>query len=136
MATQRTGSPDTCDVACLHPELVQEARAALPPAEDAQELAAVFGVLADPTRVRLVAALAARELCVCDMANVVGLRQSTVSHQLRLLRALRVVRFRKEGRIAYYTLDDAHIRGLLERGLEHIRTAADRSPARRATQVA
>ncbi len=116
--------PDTCDVPCLHPEVVGAARAALLPHEEAQDLAAIFSVLADPTRVRLVAALAARELCVCDLANVLGLRQSTVSHQLRLLRALRVVRFRKEGRVAYYMLDDAHVTGLLAQGLEHIREAA------------
>jgi DNA-binding transcriptional ArsR family regulator len=116
--------PDTCDVACLHPEVVGAARATLLPHEEAQDLAAIFSVLADPTRVRLVAALAARELCVCDLANVLGLRQSTVSHQLRLLRALRVVRFRKEGRVAYYMLDDAHVTGLLAQGLEHIREAA------------
>ena len=68
-------------------------------------------------------ALAERELCVCDLANLVGMRQSTVSHQLRLLRALRIVRFRKEGRVAYYTLDDAHVGGLLAQGLEHVREA-------------
>ena len=118
--------PDACDVPCLHPEIVREARATLLPHEDAQDLAAIFSVLADPTRLRLVAALAERELCVCDLANVLGLRQSTVSHQLRLLRALRVVRFRKEGRVAYYTLDDAHIAGLLTQGLGHIR--ADGGP--------
>jgi len=125
--------PDTCDVACLHPEVVGAARATLLPHEEAQDLAAIFSVLADPTRVRLVAALAARELCVCDLANVLGLRQSTVSHQLRLLRALRVVRFRKEGRVAYYALDDAHVAGLLAQGLEHIREEAG---GRRAADVA
>lgn len=124
--------PDTCDVPCLHPDAVREARAALLPHEEAQDLAAIFSVLADPTRVRLVAALAERELCVCDLANVLGLRQSTVSHQLRLLRALRVVRFRKEGRVAYYALDDAHVSGLLAQGLEHVREAAGGAAADRA----
>lgn len=128
-------NPDSCDVPCLHPETVREARAALLPPDEAQDLAAIFSVLADPTRVRLVAALAARELCVCDLANVLGMRQSTVSHQLRLLRALRVVRFRKEGRVAYYALDDGHISGLLAQGLDHIREAAGvaaRPPAEQA----
>lgn len=125
-------TPDTCDVGCLHPEVVGAARAALLPHAEAQDLAAIFSVLADPTRVRLIAALAARELCVCDLANVLGLRQSTVSHQLRLLRALRVVRFRKEGRVAYYALDDAHVTGLLAQGLEHIREAAGTAAAVRA----
>src|SRR4051794_38728906 len=69
---------DSCDVHCLHPEVVRAARAALLSSGEAQDLAAIFSVLADPTRVRLVQALAERELCVCDLANVVGLRQSTV----------------------------------------------------------
>ena len=119
---QLTTDPlDTCDVPCLHPELVRAARATLLSNGEAQDLAAIFSVLADPTRVRLVQALAERELCVCDLANVLGMRQSTVSHQLRLLRALRIVRFRKEGRVAYYALDDAHVAGLLVQGLEHVR---------------
>ena len=91
--------------------------------EAAGRFARMFKALGDPTRVRLVQALAERELCVCDLANVLGLRQSTVSHQLRLLRALRIVRFRKEGRVAYYALDDAHVAGLLAQGLDHVREA-------------
>lgn len=110
-----------CDVRCLHPDTVRAAREQLLPPDEARELAAIFDVLADPTRVRIVQALAARELCVCDLANVLGMRQSAVSHQLRLLRALRVVRARKEGRVVYYALDDAHIAGLLAQGLEHVR---------------
>ena len=120
----QTGQLDTCDVACLHPEIVRAARERLLPPDEARDLAAIFATLADPTRVRLLQALAERELCVCDLANVLGLRQSTVSHQLRLLRALRVVRFRKEGRIAYYRLDDAHVAGLLAQGLAHVREGA------------
>jgi ArsR family transcriptional regulator len=115
---------DSCDVPCIHPEVVRAARETLLPSEDAHDLAAIFSVLADPTRVRIVAALAERELCVCDLANLVGMRQSTVSHQLRLLRALRIVRFRKEGRVAYYTLDDQHVSALLTQGLDHVREAS------------
>lgn len=136
MPVPRTTAPDTCDVPCLHPEVVAAARRELLPAEDARELADIFATLADPTRLRLVQALAGRELCVCDLANVLGLRQSTVSHQLRLLRATRVVRFRKEGRVAYYTLDDAHVAGLLAQGLEHVRGCATPAPAAAAAGVA
>lgn len=124
MAAPPMPAPDLCDVSCLHPEAVRAARETLLPAAEAQDLATIFGVLADPTRLRLVAALAGRELCVCDLANVLGLRQSTVSHQLRLLRALRIVRFRKAGRVAYYTLDDPHVAALLAQGLDHIREPA------------
>lgn len=133
MAGSTVPLPDTCDVPCLHPEIVQAARATLLPLGDAQDLAAIFSTLADPTRVRLVQALAERELCVCDLANLLGLRQSTVSHQLRLLRALRVVRFRKEGRMAYYTLDDAHVAALLAQGLEHVRELAGTASTSRRT---
>ena len=128
--------PDVCDVPCLHPEIVRVARETLLPYEEARDLAGVFSILADSSRVRLVQALAERELCVCDLANVVGLRQSTVSHQLRLLRALRVVRYRKEGRVAYYALDDAHIAGLLAQGLEHIREATGAGGRRSAAGAA
>ena len=129
MAAARATATDLCDVPCLHPEAVRAAREVLLPAAEARDLAAIFGVLADPTRLRLVAALSGRELCVCDLANVLGLRQSTVSHQLRLLRALRIVRFRKAGRVAYYTLDDPQVAALLARGLDPIRGPGGAAPA-------
>ena len=129
MAGGAGAAVDRCDVPCVHPEVVGAARATLLPPGEARELAALFGVLADPTRVRLVRVLAERELCVCDLANVLGLRQSTVSHQLRLLRDLRVVRVRKVGRVAYYCLDDAHVAGLLAQGLAHVREESARQVA-------
>jgi ArsR family transcriptional regulator, lead/cadmium/zinc/bismuth-responsive transcriptional repressor len=89
----------------------------------AEELAATFAVLGDPTRVRLVDALAHGELCVSDLATVVALSESAVSHQLRLLRSLRIVRARRAGRQVYYQLDDAHIRTLLDQGRRHIEEA-------------
>ena len=89
----------------------------------AEELAATFAGLGDPTRVRLVDALAHGELCVSDLSAVVGLSESAVSHQLRLLRSLRIVRARRAGRQVYYQLDDAHIRTLLDQGRRHIEEA-------------
>ena len=89
----------------------------------AEELAATFAVLGDPTRVRLVDALAHGELCVSDLSAVVGLSESAVSHQLRLLRSLRIVRTRRVGRQVYYQLDDSHIRTLLDQGRRHIEEA-------------
>lgn len=83
-------------------------------------LADIFKVLGDPTRVRLLHALALAELCVCDLAALVGLSESAVSHQLRLLRTLRVVRARRAGRLVFYALDDDHVIGLLEQGLRHV----------------
>jgi len=82
-------------------------------------LAEIFKVLGDPTRVRLAFALSHEELCVCDLANLLGVSQSAVSHSLRVLRQMKLVRFRKEGKIAYYALDDDHIARLLEQGFRH-----------------
>lgn len=93
----------------------------LPPESVFQDLAETFRVLADPGRVRLISALLeAGELCVCDLAEVTGLSQTACSHNLRLLRSSRLVRYRKQGRNVYYSLDDVHIRLLLEVGLQHV----------------
>lgn len=86
----------------------------------AVQLASTFRALSDPTRVRMVSALMPGELCVADLANLLGMTQSAISHQLRILRSLHIVRARKEGRVVYYTLEDDHIRDLFNRGLEHI----------------
>ena len=83
-------------------------------------LADTFKLLGDATRVRILDALARSELCVCDLARLLGLTESAVSHQLRLLRSGRVVKARRDGRHIYYTMDDAHIVGLFEQGLEHV----------------
>ncbi len=98
---------------------LEQARAALP--EDvALELAETFRLLSDPGRLRLIAALLeAGELCVCDLAEVTGLSQTACSHNLRLLRAQRLVRYRKRSRNVYYTLDDDHIRDLLDVARAH-----------------
>lgn len=87
--------------------------------EKAQILAETFQVLGDPTRVRIVHALSLSELCTSDLANVVGVSESAVSHQLRTLRQLHVVKSRREGKLVYYSLSDDHVRSLFEQGLEH-----------------
>jgi DNA-binding transcriptional ArsR family regulator len=110
----------TCQETVIHEDAVQQASQRLIDGLTATRLAQIFGALSDPTRLRLVSALSEGELCVCDLAAVLGMTQSAVSHQLRLLRNLNLVRFRKEGRVVYYTLDDEHVRQLFERGLEHI----------------
>ncbi len=111
---------DTCDINHLHPEDVRRARGALPDPAMAGDLSALFGALGDPTRVRLLAALATGPLCVCDLAAALGVTQSAVSHQLRLLRALHLVRARREGKLVWYALDDDHVRDLLAIGFTHI----------------
>ena len=113
---------ERCDVECLHPEHVGPLLGRLVRGDEAESFAAIFELLADPTRARLLHALSlARELCVCDLALLLGRSESALSHQLRLLRDRRVVTRRKVGRIVYYRLADAHIRHVLADGLRHVR---------------
>ncbi len=86
-----------------------------------KKLAETFKALGDPTRTQILYALAKDELCVCDIAYLLGKTQSAISHQLRVLRNLDLVKYRKEGKIAYYSLNDIHIRNLFTEGLEHVK---------------
>ena len=86
----------------------------------ATRLAETFQALSDPTRVRIISALSQAELCVCDLAACLGMTPSAISHQLRLLRTLRLVKASKRGRMVYYSLDDDHISGLFRHGMEHV----------------
>jgi ArsR family transcriptional regulator, lead/cadmium/zinc/bismuth-responsive transcriptional repressor len=96
-----------------------------------QEIAATFSVLGDPTRIRILDALADGELCVCDIAMLAGISDSAVSHQLRLLRGMRLVRPRRAGRQVFYTLDDQHIVELLRLAVTHVQESApDARPPR------
>jgi DNA-binding transcriptional ArsR family regulator len=112
---------ERCEVECVEPEKAAAVLQRLPGEAVTQELAETFRVLADAGRVRLILALLeGGELCVCDLAAVTGLSQTACSHNLRLLRAGRIVRYRRSGRNVFYTLDDAHIRLLLDVGLQHL----------------
>ena len=87
---------------------------------DVQELADLFKVLGDPTRIRIVQQLLNKEMCVMDIAEAMGMGQSAISHQLRVLRQARLVAFRKEGKTVYYSLNDEHVVMLLSQGIEHV----------------
>ncbi len=110
-----------CGVHALHPERVERAKAAIPEEEDTRAAVALLKALADPTRFRLLAALTASELCVCDLARLLGMSESAVSHQLRVLRQANLVAWRREGRQVFYRLADDHVRKLLAAALEHAR---------------
>lgn len=110
-----------CDVHAVHEESVAAARRDQSPGDDLAHLAETFQLLASPVRLRIVEALARRELCVCDLAAVVDRSQSSVSHHLRKLREMKLVRSRRDGRMTFYTLDDDHVTELFETGLEHVR---------------
>jgi ArsR family transcriptional regulator len=113
-------SGNHCAETYLHEEQVQAVIDKLVDDPTATRLAETFRALSDPTRVRIVSLLAEAELCVCDLAAALGMSQSAVSHQLRTLRDQRLVRWRRDGRQIFYTLDDDHVADLFRRGLDHV----------------
>ncbi len=117
-----------CDTTLVHEDAVEAALHGRADEDEVVYLADTFQMLASPTRLRIVEALALRELCVCDLAAVVGVSQSAISHQLRQMRQMRIVRYRKDGRMAYYRLDDPHVESLFATGLEHVREAGAETP--------
>lgn len=112
-------SAESCDVIQIDLTRVRRLRA-LVDGDTVTALADIFRALGDPTRVRILDVLSHGELCVCDLAAVLSLSQSAVSHQLRLLRGLRLVRTRRDGRMVFYALDDRHIVDLLRQGRRHV----------------
>lgn len=126
MTDAQTITADTCRAHIEDPERVSAARERLIDSDDAHRLAEVFRLLGDPTRTRILYALLdSGELCVCDLAATVDVPESRVSHALRLLRTARVVKNRRDGRMVYYSLDDGHVRMLLDLSLEHLRHSED-----------
>ena len=109
-----------CEVNFVDPKRVARVQASAPEEGLVRRLAQTFQVLGDPTRIRILHALADEELCVCDLSPVVGLSSSAVSHQLAILRRLNLVRYRRDGKRVYYTLDDEHIEDLLRVGRRHV----------------
>jgi ArsR family transcriptional regulator, lead/cadmium/zinc/bismuth-responsive transcriptional repressor len=120
---------DACEGFHASSDAMTALRRALIPGPHVTTLAETFRALGDPTRVRVLDALSHAELCVCDLARLLSLTESATSHQLRLLRSLRLVRTRRSGRMMFYALDDDHITRLFAQGLEHVREA---QPASRA----
>jgi ArsR family transcriptional regulator, lead/cadmium/zinc/bismuth-responsive transcriptional repressor len=115
---------EVCDLVQIDLARVRKLRAGLVPPDAVQGLADTFSALGDPTRVRILDVLSHGELCVCDLAAVLGVSQSAVSHQLRLLRGIRLVKPRREGRIVFYSLDDQHIISIFKQTLQHVQEGA------------
>ncbi len=110
---------DVCQTTCVNQQKVERALQLLPEQEILLGATEIFKMLADPNRLRLLHALSQEELCVCDLAALVDVTDSAVSHQLRLLRTARLVKSRREGKMVYYQLDDEHVESLLQEGLRH-----------------
>lgn len=111
---------ELCQHSCDNAELVRKVKQTMPGEPIQGELARLFKVLGDQTRIRILNALYRSELCVCDLTAILGMNQSAVSHQLRVLRDARIVRSRKQGKNVLYSLDDSHISDLIRVGFEHV----------------
>lgn len=109
-----------CEFMHVHDDMVKKVMDAMPEGEALQNLAEFFRVFGDSTRIRILYALSQSELCVCDIANLLGMGQSAISHQLRILKQMRLVKFRRDGRSVLYSLADSHIENILAQGMEHI----------------
>ncbi len=104
----------------VHEDVVKRVLAKQPAEEELYDLAELFKVFGDSTRIRILHALIETELCVGDMAQILNLTQSAVSHQLKILKDAKLVKFRREGKIIFYSLDDEHVRTILSMGVEHV----------------
>ncbi|WP_319202839.1 metalloregulator ArsR/SmtB family transcription factor [uncultured Ilyobacter sp.] len=112
---------ETCDCITIHKDVVEKVKKNLKSDELIQNVADFFKAFSDSTRLKIVSMLLEEEMCVCDIANVLNMTHSSVSHQLRVLRQLRVVKNRKEGKTVYYSLDDDHVRTILAQGISHLK---------------
>ena len=110
-----------CDCEVIHAEVVNDVKKRMPQDEDIYDLSDFFKVLGDSTRMKIIWALDESEMCVCDIAVLLNMTKSAISHQLRALRNANLVKFRKEGKEVYYSLKDQHVRDLYEIGMEHIK---------------
>lgn len=109
-----------CDCNIIHQDAVNKTLKKMPNQDLFDKLAEFFKIIGDPTRTKILFALDQNEMCVCDIANVLGMTKSSISHQLATLRSSGIVKSRREGKEVYYTLDDEHVKQVFEIGIEHI----------------
>ncbi len=109
-----------CDCEVIHDEVVRDTQSKMLPDDDYQQLANLFKMFSDGTRVRILHALKQNEMCVCDLAYLLGLTKSAVSHQLKALRMANLVKFRRDGQVVYYSLADDHVERIINMGLDHV----------------
>ncbi|HEY9060751.1 MAG TPA: metalloregulator ArsR/SmtB family transcription factor [Pseudobacteroides sp.] len=111
---------DRCNCNVIHEEIVNKVKEKMPCEENLYDLAELFKVFGDTTRIKILWALAESEMCVCDIAVLLNMTQSAISHQLRVLKQSRLVKYRKDGKIVFYSLDDEHVKQIFDQGLVHI----------------
>jgi DNA-binding transcriptional ArsR family regulator len=115
-----TAQRDTCNCDVIHEETVARVRGEMPTDADFFALAELYKMFSDPTRAKILRALASSEMCVCDVAALLGITKSAISHQLKSLRLANLVKYRRDGKVVYYSLADDHVKVIFEMGFEHI----------------
>jgi ArsR family transcriptional regulator len=110
-----------CDCDVIHADIVDKVRLVMPEEDELYDLSDFFKVLGDSTRAKIIWALDESEMCVCDIAVLLNMTKSAISHQLKALKAANLVKYRKEGKVVFYSLTDDHVKEIFEKGLEHIR---------------
>ena len=111
---------ECCEENCIHAELLMKAREKMPDEDELYDLAELFKVFGDSTRIRILFVLFGSEVCVCDLAETLNMTQSAVSHQLKILKQAKLVSSRREGKSVFYSLADEHVRTIIDQGREHI----------------
>jgi ArsR family transcriptional regulator len=111
----------SCDCDVIHADVVDEVRQRMPNEADLYDLSDFFKIFGDSTRVKIIWALDEKELCVCDIAVLLNMTKSAISHQLKTLKQANLVKFRREGKVVYYSLKDDHVKDIFEKGMEHIK---------------
>ena len=111
---------ECCDVTCVHNQIIEAVKEKMPAEELLNELADFYKVFGDATRIKILCVLLRSEMCVCDLAEMLGMTQSAISHQLRVLKQMKLVKNRREGKTVYYSLEDGHIQNIISQGMEHI----------------
>ncbi|MCC2256609.1 metalloregulator ArsR/SmtB family transcription factor [Intestinimonas aquisgranensis] len=111
---------ERCETVQVHRDIVEKVDAEMPDEEILYDLAELFKLFGDSTRIKILYVLFASEMCVCDIAQLLGMSQSAISHQLRALKQAKLVRYRREGKQVFYSLADGHVRTILGQGMEHV----------------
>ncbi len=119
MSTNKS-SEEFCNCTIIHEDVVRKVKLNMPQEERLYDLAEIFKVFGDTTRIKILYALFEEEMCVCDIAALLGMTQSAISHQLRVLKSAGLVKYRKEGKVVYYSLDDDHVKNIFDQGFNHI----------------
>jgi ArsR family transcriptional regulator len=111
---------ERCDCNVLHEDVVKKVKLKMPQYTDMNDLAELFKIFGDTTRINILSALFEEEMCVCDIAYLLNMTQSAISHQLRVLKQARIVKNRKDGKVVFYSLDDEHVKRIIDQGLIHV----------------